>query len=392
MSISEINGVFAGGMSCGIKTSGKDLSFIFVPNAVACSVMLTKNRFAAPCIAHARKVVQENTVKAVIVNSGNANAATGEQGMRDVVRTAELVAEQLGIRAEEVAVASTGIIGVHLPMPTLERGIARLLKDPRQKDGASAAEAILTTDTCTKEVLLEREIAGKTVRVAGMTKGSGMIAPDMATMLGFLATDANVEQSVLDELLHEAVDRSFNMVTVDTDTSTNDMVLAFASGEVAIDCENTVVRQGLLELLTEACISLAKQIARDGEGASKLIEVQVHGALDERSAQAIAKSIAASPLVKTAVHGEDPNWGRVIMAAGKVPDVEIDPEKMEVSFAGMLVFAGGQPTGIARAEVAQALAGDQTSILVDLNLGEAQATCWGCDLTKGYIDINTDYN
>ena len=393
--ITDIDGVFGAGISCGIKSgdkSGKkDLAYLFVPNATACAAVATKNLFCAPCIEHNRACLESGTIKAIVVNSGNANAATGAEGAKHVQQTAQAAAELLGLAACEVAISSTGIIGVPLPIAKVLDGLSILLKDPSAKGGDSVSQAILTTDLCSKKVALERSVGGVMLRIAGIAKGSGMIAPNMATMLSYLAIDAAVPQELLQKLFSNAVDESFNMVSVDTDTSTSDMALLFATGSKRVDLDNDSI-EALQGLITDACISLAQQIARDGEGATKLIEVRVVGARTIRDARRLAKNIIDSPLVKTAIHGADPNWGRVMMALGKDPEVTVEPNRAEIRFGEYLIFSEGRPREFSEPDLVALLKRDTVRITADLQIGSAAATAWGCDLTKGYIDINTDYN
>jgi glutamate N-acetyltransferase / amino-acid N-acetyltransferase len=389
--ITDIEGVFANGTSCGIKEQAPDLAFIYVPNAYASAGAFTRNKFSAPCIHYTRKCLQASVLKAVIINSGNANAATGEEGLANSARTAALAAALLKLRPEEVAVASTGIIGKQLPMDKIEAGLANLLANPGARCGERALEAIMTTDTRPKRVHLSREIGGALVSVAGICKGSGMIAPNMGTMLSFLVTDARLDGGALQEMLLSAVDESFNMTSVDTDTSPNDMALLIATGRRGL--EGQTERQAFLELLTSACQSLCRQIAADGEGAHRLIEVRVQGAASRQDARAVAKSVVDSPLVKTALHGADPNWGRIIAAAGKRPECKFDWERVDLELQGVLVFRDGAATDPqAREALFALLKQPEIKVVLDLHQGAHSAAAWGCDLSKGYIDINTHYN
>lgn len=391
-SITDIPGVFASGSKAGIKADKLDLAYIFVPKACACAGVFTKNLFRAPCVEFTEHQVCAGDVKAVIINSGNANAATGAQGYAAARRTAAAAAAALGISESEVCVASTGIIGVSLPVEKIEKALPEMLSNPEKREGSLMAQAICTTDTFPKEVFVSKTVNGKTFHCAGTAKGSGMIAPNMATMLGFVALNAAISKDLLKSLLTSAVNDSFNMVSVDTDTSTNDLVLAFATGDVTVDWQNpeeTTVVSGLLQ---EVCTELAKLIARDGEGAQKLIEVRVCGARTKEDARRVAKNIINSPLVKTAIHGGDPNWGRVVMAAGKDPELGVDPGLFDLYFGAEQLLSKGSILDYNLAEVEAAISGAEVVILVHLNLGGESAVAWGCDLTKGYIDINTDYN
>lgn len=390
--ITDIDGVFGDGVNSGIKPEKLDLAYIYVPDCYASAGTFTRNKFAAPCVAYTKQCLERNTLKAIVVNSGNANAGTGVDGYQDTVKTAELAANFLDLHPEEIGIASTGIIGKRLPMDKVASGLEKLLANgTKTRKGNRVAHAILTTDLIDKQVYAETKIGGKKIAIAGITKGSGMIAPNMATMLGFLVANVRIPQHELQPLLHRAVDDTFNMISVDTDTSTNDMVLLLSTGAETLDV-STGERQAFLDLLTEVCRELALKIVRDGEGATKVIEVIVQSAVSKDEARRIAKNIVDSPLVKTAIHGADPNWGRVLAAAGKDPSVTLDTETLVLSFAGVNVFSKGAPLPINRDEVRKKLSGDTVKIVLDLHCGSESATAWGCDLTKGYIDINVQYS
>ena len=392
--ITDISGVYAHGIHCGIKsdTQNKDLSFVYVPGAKASAGVFSKNRFRAPSLDYTARCNKEHQLKAVIVNSGNANAGTGEQGMANVEAITSRAASLLDLAPSEVANASTGIIGVQLPMETLEKGISTLLKDPHARNATAAAEGILTLDTCIKETFVSATIDGQEISIGGFAKGAGMIAPNMGTMLGFLVTDALIDGPALQTMLQRAVEDSFNMVSVDTDTSTNDCVLMFATGEHQISLDNKESSDAFLSLLKEACCNLAKMIAADGEGATKFIEVTVSEGTTTEECKAIALSVVSSPLLKCAVHGADPNWGRVLMAAGKVQDSSLDTNSIEIRFFDTAVYKDGGPASFNREQLIKQLQADEIAISIFLGQGTASAQAWGCDLTKGYIDINTAYN
>ncbi len=391
--ITSIPGVFASGISAGIKANGKkDLGFVFVPNAYGSAGVFTVSAFAAPPLRLSKQALARGVVKAVVFNSGNANAGTGAVGLRDARKTAALAAKHLGISPHEVAITSTGIIGKPLPMQTIAEGLSELLSNPLAKNGTAAALASMTTDLTKKEVYVTGMVAGERITVAGFAKGSGMIAPNMATMLGFMATDAKVDSKTLTTLLREAVDASFNMTSVDTDTSTNDMVLLFSTGAKGKTVNGRRAKAEFSALLLKACQHLSKLIAADGEGASRLIEVTVSGAKSLRDARGIAKNIVNSPLVKTAIHGADPNWGRVLAAAGKDPLFKVDPAKVDLTFAGASVMRRGRIIPHDRSKIRKLMSGREVRIQVNLNLGSCKATAWGCDLTHGYVDINVSYN
>jgi glutamate N-acetyltransferase/amino-acid N-acetyltransferase len=335
--------------------------------------------------------MEDGSVRAVVVNSGIANAATGHKGLQDAYAMREIAAEALGIEAGEVAVASTGVIGEHLPMGRIETGIKAAAAE-LGRDGAGFAEAILTTDTREKEVAVRVEIGGKSVTVGGTAKGSGMIHPNMGTMLAFLTTDAGVEEDCLHETLRTVTDRTFNRVSVDGDTSPSDMAVLLANG--AAGNEPLVLDSPDYPIFAEAVEAvargLAKEIARDGEGATRLVEVVVEGAKDESSAAALAKSVVGSNLVKAAVFGEDANWGRVLTAMG-YSGVPFDPDGVQLWFGPVRVFADGEPVAHEEAEANAALAADEVRISARLGEGDASATAWGCDLTYKYVEINGSY-
>jgi glutamate N-acetyltransferase / amino-acid N-acetyltransferase len=335
--------------------------------------------------------VETGGVRAVVANSGNANAATGERGIEDARAMQALAAQVLGIEAGEVAVASTGVIGVHLPMDKITAGI-QAASGELGEDGAGFAESILTTDTRPKEAVAQIEVGGRTVTVGGTAKGSGMIHPNMGTMLAFLTTDAAVEKECLKETLSRVTDRTFNRVTVDGDTSPSDMALLMANGSagnepLSLDSPEYPV---FAEAVESVARDLAKEIARDGEGATRLVEVVVEGATSEDAAAALAKSVVGSSLVKAAVFGEDANWGRVLTAMG-YSDVEFDPDGVELWFGPVKVFSGGEPVVHEEAEANATLAAGEVRITARLNEGDASATAWGCDLSYEYVRINGSY-
>ena len=352
---------------------------------------LTTNLLRAAPLLVTGEAVEGGDVRAVVVNSGVANAATGQQGLENAYVMQALAAAELGLEPGEVTVASTGVIGEHLPMDRIEAGIkeaAAALSD----DGSSFAEAILTTDTHTKEAVATVKIGGKNVTVGGVAKGSGMIHPNMATMLAFVTTDAAVEKDCLQSALSGATERTFNRITVDGDTSPNDMVLLMANGAARNEpLTHSSPDYPAFEEAVEAVMrELAREIARDGEGATKLVEVVVEGAGDEASAAKLAKAVAGSNLCKAAVYGEDANWGRVLNAMG-YSGVPFDPEGVDLYFGPVKVFANGEPVPHDPAEANATLAGDEVYITARLGEGTGSATAWGCDLTEEYVRINGSY-
>ena len=325
-----------------------------------------------------------------MVNSGNANACTGERGHRDALETTELVAEKFGVDVDEVLVASTGVIGVHLPMEKLRTGLrsVELIDD----GGPDAARAIMTTDLQPKMAAVRYSQAGHTISIGGISKGSGMIHPNLATMLSFVATDAVLSPGFAQKAIARAADNSFNLISVDGDNSTNDTLVLLANG-VADNppiVEGTQEADDFEQALTAVCVELAKAIARDGEGATRLIEVRVSGASTESDAKLAARTVVSSSLVKAAVHGSDPNWGRIICAVG-YSGAEVDQNRVDISVGGVALMTDGEIQQFDPVDASAQLAGPDVSIGVNLHLGEAEALAWGCDLSEEYVHINADY-
>jgi glutamate N-acetyltransferase/amino-acid N-acetyltransferase len=357
----------------------------------ASAVVVTTNVLKSAPLLVTKGAVETGDVRALVVNSGIANAATGKRGVEDAYRMQALAAETLGLETSEVAVASTGVIGEQLPMARVESSI-RDAAASLSRDGSGFAEAILTTDTHTKEAVATVQIGGETVTVGGVAKGSGMIHPNMATMLAFVTTDAAVEKECLQSVLTEVTDRTFNRVSVDGDTSPNDMVLLMANGAAGNETltqgsENLAVFESAVEVVMR---DLAKEIARDGEGATKLVEVIVEGAESEEKAATLARAVVGSSLFKAAVYGEDANWGRVLNAMG-YSGASFDPEDVELYFGPIKVFADGEPLEHDAKEANATLAGDEVTVTARLKEGEGSATAWGCDLTEEYVRINGSY-
>jgi glutamate N-acetyltransferase/amino-acid N-acetyltransferase len=391
--VTAAEGFVAGAAGCGIRDQGRwDLGLLLSERDSVAAAVFTRNVVKGAPLAVTRGAIEESgSVRAVVVNSGNANAATGRRGLEDAYAMQALAAEALGLEARGVAVASTGVIGEHLPMDRVSAGIEAAAAG-LGREGAGFAEAILTTDTRTKEVAVRVEIGGVVVTVGGTAKGSGMIHPNMGTMLAFLTTDAAVEKGCLQETLSKVTDRTFNRVTVDGDTSPSDVAILLANGAAGNERLTTgspdyPVFAGAVE---EVARTLAKEIARDGEGATRLVEVMVEGARDEASAAVLARSVVGSNLVKAAVFGEDANWGRVLNAMG-YSGVSFDPDGVGLWFGAVKVFEGGGPAEHDEAEANAALAADEVRIKARLGEGEASATAWGCDLTYEYVRINGSY-
>lgn len=398
--ITVVPGFEAAAAATQIKYEGRtDMALIYssVP-CVAAGTFTTNVVKAAPVKWDQKIVKQGGAVQAIIVNSGIANACTGEEGMQYCEQTAQTAAEVFGIQKEQVLVSSTGVIGKQLPMEKIQAGI-HMLAQAKGNDklcGAEAAEAILTTDTHKKEAAVQLEIGGKTVTIGAMAKGSGMIHPNMCTMLSFLVTDAVIEKEVLQKVLSEDVEETYNMISVDGDTSTNDTVLFLANGlaQNAPICPGTEEYKAFAAAVHTVNEQLAKAIAGDGEGATALLEVEVVGAADKEQAKKISKSVVCSNLTKTAVAGHDANWGRILCAMGYA-GVSFVPEQVDLfleSAAGTIqILSDGMALPYSEEKATEILSEEKVKILADLKLGDGKATAWGCDLTHGYIDINADY-
>lgn len=392
-SIVTPSGFQVAGLHSGVKRKRNDLGVIFSVTPANAAAVYTLNKIqAAPIGVTKESIAAENKIQAVIINSGNANACTGKQGMQDAYSMRKTTAEKFQIEEHLVAVASTGIIGLDMPMDKITPHIGELAIGKTEKHAADFGESILTTDTFAKSTCFETEIDGKKVSMAGAAKGSGMIEPNMGTMLGFITTDAKIDSASLDIALKQVVDETFNCITVDGDTSTNDMVLVLANGlagngTLTPDHEDW---DTFMELLSNTCEDLAKQIARDGEGATKLIEVDVKGAITDEDAKKIAKSIVGSSLVKTAVFGTDANWGRIIAAIG-YSGAEVNPETIDMSIGTMQLLKNSEPTGFSEEEATAYLQNDTILINVDLKIGDGKGKAWGCDLTYDYVRINASY-
>lgn len=387
-------GFTAAGIKAGIKKSGnEDLAVIYTAKAAAVAGTFTKNAVAAAPVYVSKDVVKNKTAHAIVANAGCANACTGEQGMKDAKGMAAITAAQLGLKAEEVIVASTGVIGVNLPMDKVDAGIKKAISELSETGSVNAGSAIITTDTHSKTREMEFVLGGQTVRMGAIAKGSGMIQPNMATMLCFITTDAAIEQTLLQKALSTVVETSFNMISIDGDMSTNDMAVVLANGAagnplIAEENEDYTV---FCTKLSELCQSLSQEIAADGEGATKFITIQVKSAPSFEDAKTVAMSVAKSPLVKTAFFGEDPNWGRVICAIGYA-GVEMIPEKTKVAFGGVTVFENGMGVDSAVEKLHKVMEEHDIVIDIDMGLGKAEATVWSCDLSYEYVKINGEYH
>lgn len=392
-SVTAPKGFKAAGVRCGIKLKDPDVAIIYSEAECSAAAVFTTNAFKAAPVTVCMERLRSGFGRAIVANSGNANACTGERGVRDACRTAALAGECLGISAESVYVASTGIIGVPLPMEKLEAGVREAAARLSETGGESAALAIMTTDTRPKTSAREIEIGGRPVRIGGICKGSGMICPNMATMLCFITTDARIRSPLFQESLVSGVERSFNSLTVDGDMSTNDSVIALANG--MSDCPE--ITEGSPEyalfsrVLGEMCLELARKIARDGEGATKYVEVRVVNARNDSDAHSAAMSVANSPLVKTAIFGQDPNWGRVLCAAGK-SCAAVVPERTSLYFGSVKIVERGEPVCLSADDARTPMLERDLVITLDLGLGEGSATVLTCDLSHDYVKINAEYH
>lgn len=391
-------GFLAAGHTAGLKASGRpDLALLVAPPGAVCAGTFTTTVVRAACVDLCAERLRAGggQARAVLINSGQANACTGERGMADSLQATAALAERLGLPEAEVLLCSTGVIGVPIPMEILVAGLDPLVAALNPEGGGDAARAILTTDLVEKEIALEASLGGRVVRVGGMAKGSGMIHPAMATMLGFLTCDAGVPAPVWAEMVQRAVERSFNAITVDGDTSTNDTFLAFAAGEPLPEAHHAALEEGV----TAVAQHLARAIARDGEGATCLIEARVEGAPDGAAARALARTICGSSLVKCAIHGRDPNWGRIVAAAGRA-GVPFDPEAVALWLGEHQLMAAGQPLPFDRLAASTYmrdraagayLVDDCVVIRLVVGEGPGEGLAWGCDLSDQYVRINADY-
>jgi glutamate N-acetyltransferase / amino-acid N-acetyltransferase len=396
-------GFRAGGITAGLKSSGKpDLAIILSDVDAIAAGVFTTSQVRAACVEYCRQqLATKSSARAILCNSGQANAATGEAGWSDAVTSANALAGALNIAPEDILLASTGVIGQRIKMDALIAGIPSLIAAATYDGGDTAAVAIMTTDLVSKSIALETTIGDRPVRIGGMAKGSGMIHPNMATLLAFITCDAAVSTSLWQQMLGRAADKSFNQITVDGDTSTNDTLIALANGESRTPA---IVQAGaeadkLEAMLVAVCQYLAKAIARDGEGATCLIEVRVSGTLTDKEARQIAREIAGSSLLKAAIFGHDPNWGRIAMAAGKA-GVPFDQNNLAVSLGDLPLMAFGQPLTFDRAAASNYLKAaaegeylktDTVLISVSVGNGNGTGVAWGCDLSYDYVKINAEY-
>ena len=367
----------------GVKDTTDDFTLVVAQRICAAAGVFTQSRFAGPSVVVSRNHLANNHARAIVVISKNANVANGPQGLADANEVVNGVAQAIGCGSDEVLIASTGVIGRPYPMDRIRAGLTSIPSSINGTDAEAVARGIMTTDTVHK--IAEATVAGSSARIVGVAKGVGMIEPNMATLITMMFTDADVAPGQLDAIFRRVMDRTFNCVSVDTDTSTSDTAVVLASGAAG-----AVDETAFESALYDVALSLTKQVARDGEGAETLIEVTVDRARDGEQAKRVAKSIVNSPLVKTAVHGADPNWGRVAMAVGKCNDTDIDQERVVIRFGTQEVYPSQvDATGLER--LSNYMKGDDVLIHVSLNNGDASSTVWGCDLTDGYVRINADY-
>lgn len=389
-SVTSPEGFYSGAVNANIKKEAidrLDLAILFSEASCTAAALFTKNKIQAAPVVLSRERLENGRAVAVVVNSGCANACTGKQGMGDATEVADMAAKSLGVSSEDVLVASTGVIGMSLPMERLRDGMGRVVLSP--DGGHELARAILTTDTVPKEIAVR---VNEEFIVSGVAKGSGMIHPDLATMLCFLTTDAVVDINTLQQSLKKAADVSFNMLSIDGDTSPNDMALIMANGIANNETitRGSQVEDAFQEALNTVCIYLAKSLARDGEGAYKLIEVTVDGAKNTAEAKLTARTIVNSSLVKAAIHGSDPNWGRIIAAAGR-SGAEVLESKIDLEIGGICLVKKGAILAFNREAVVTVLNENEVRIALNLNIRDGTATAWGCDLSEEYVTINSLY-
>jgi len=384
--VTSPEGFFAGATSAGINERARDkpdLGVLFSETPCVAAGVFTTNRIKAAPVVLSQQRLKKGKAGAVVVNSGCANACTGERGMGDAAKMAELTAKGIGISPEEVLVASTGVIGLPLPMKRITPAMEQVILS--RDGGHELARAMMTTDTFAKETAVRVRVGKIEFTIGGVAKGSGMVHPDLATLLCFLTTDAAVEKGFLKEALKKAVDVSFSMISIDGDTSPNDMVLLMANG-----LAGNVPADAFEQALEQVCTYLAKSVAADGEGATRLIELTIRGARSLAEARLAARTIVSSSLVKAAIHGADPNWGRIMAALGR-SGVEVEEARTDLYIGDMALVKAGAPLPFNKRGVVKLLEGKEVAIRLDLNLGSASATAWGCDLSPEYVTINSQY-
>jgi glutamate N-acetyltransferase/amino-acid N-acetyltransferase len=387
-----VNGFLAAGVSAGLKKNGqKDLGLLFSTVPAAAAGVFTRNRIKAAPVVLDRKRIETGNGRAILVNSGNANCCTGEQGMKNALAMAKAVAAGLDLPVEQVLVASTGVIGEQLPIHKIKTAVPALLDALKPEGLSEMAEAMMTTDTVPKLVAIKSHLDGKGFHLAAVAKGAGMIRPDMATMLCFVISDIELPATVMQTMLNAAVDRSFNRITVDGDMSTNDTVIFMANGASGVAAEMPEARQVVQSVLEDALLQLARLCVKDGEGATKLVEVRVNGAASDPDARSVADAVANSSLVKTALFGQDANWGRILAAAGRA-GVLIDPGRVDVYFDKVMMVKDGLGRGKpVEAEATAVLKKPEFVITIDLKMASGSASVLTCDFSIDYVKINADY-
>ncbi len=391
-SITSVKGIKAAGIHAGLKRKRKDLALIVSDTSANVAGTFTLNKVQAAPLQISKKIINRgNKIRAILINSGNANACTGETGYKDALEMQKLCAQKLNMDTNEVIISSTGVIGEYLPMDILKNGIETIVNKVSPDGGVDAAKAIMTTDTKAKHCAYKIRLKEGEVTLGGIAKGSGMIMPNMATMLAFIATDAEIGNKVLRKMLLDSVGNSFNKISVDGDTSTNDMVVMMANGVSGVKItEGSENEKIFSEALQQMTVQMAKEIVKDGEGATKLIELNVIGGKSEDDVNKIAETIANSPLFKTAIYGSDPNWGRIIAAVGR-SGVNINPAKIEIMFDDVVILGRDYTHDFDEEEATNILSKKEISITVNLNEGKASTTWWTCDFTEKYIEINASY-
>lgn len=393
--ILPVRGVRLSAVSCGIKSNGKeDLVMIELQEGSICAAVFTKNAFSAAPVLIAKEHLAASSPRVLLINSGNANAGLGAQGIKNARQCCEIVAEKTGCRADQVLPFSTGVIGEPLPMDAVRKGIDMAGKDLSEDKWLSASRGIMTTDTVAKAISKQVDIEGSQVTITGVAKGSGMICPNMATMLAFIATDAKVELHFLQQCLDKVVENSFNAITVDGDTSTNDACVLMATGNYpgkAVD-KDSKAAEAFTRALEEVCVHLAQTIVRDGEGATKFITVITRTALTREEARSVSYAIAQSPLVKTALFASDPNWGRILAAVGNAGIEHMDIDKVNIFLDDLCIVSGGARDQAYREEAGAAvMRQSEITITVELNRGHDEAVVWTTDLSHEYVTINSEY-
>lgn len=399
--VAPVNGVCLATTASGTRYQGRDdLLLMLLDDDATVSAVFTRNRYCAAPVTVAKDHLSQTNARALLINAGNANAGTGKQGLASAQQSCDVLANELGCQPNQVLPFSTGVIGVQLPMPQFSTAITEVAgiasqADWQSADWVQAAEAIMTTDTIAKAYSVSVEIGGKPITVSGIAKGSGMICPDMATMLAYIATDACVDQTLLDRILRDAVDASFNRITVDGDTSTNDACVLIATNKadhIVFKEEDSAEAAALRQAVSDVAIQLAQAIIRDGEGATKFVEVAVSGGASQQDCAAVAYTVAHSPLVKTALFASDPNWGRLLAAIGRAPVEQLVIEHVDIAVNGVAIITGGEPDPSYTEEAGQTAFNEQEiTLAITLGQTDAEYTVWTTDLSHEYVTINAEY-